>query len=554
VTRESVRHPDVAAVDAVDLAADVAATSDDDHLPDPGDPRWERRPLRSLAVQAVRTLLTSGALVVWIWRNEIEGWVQGEPLRVGFAVVAGAAVLSIALLTLLGQAVGWRRFRFAVTEHGLHVRRGVLSTVATSYAPERIDGVEIREPFLERVAGLATLKVEVSGGGESGTEIPGLPVDAARAWRAHLLEHRHEVVAQQVARRFADGSPGRTATAGAPSDPDAGTGDDGGTSTSTSTSTTASLPEEDRGRLVLGLGADRARRYALRSVQPWAAAAACLTFLVLAVLDAVQGGVGAAIGLAVASGAAGLGAVRSAIERWRRVATWEVHDRGGDLAVSRGRLNRRRTTVRSGRVSAIDLSQGPIDRRSGWWTLTVSVTAFGASSGEDGAGTVAVAATADEVTALIPTLMPDLDEAMLVELRSALGAARPPSTWITSQRYGRLLSPLSWDSHGLLVDSSHVLSRTGRWARSVRVVDRARIQTIALERDPRDRRHGGANLSVRLPPGPVARTVWPYLELERATALRDELVLTRPRAGRVSRSPTASATPHARNSGSHSHA
>lgn len=547
MTRESVRHPD-AADPAAD--ADVDATSDVDHLPDPGDPRWQRRPLRSLAVQAVRTLLTSGALVVGIWRNEIEGWVQGEQLRVGFAVVAGALVLSIALLTLLGQAVGWRRFRFAVTEHGLHVRRGVLSTVASSYAPERIDGVEIREPLLERVAGLATLKVEVSGGGESGTEIPGLPVDAARAWRAQLLEHRHEVVAQQVARRFADGSPGRTATAGASSDPDAGAGDDAGGGTGTP----ASLPEEDRGRLVLALGADRARRYALRSVQPWVAAAACLTFLVLAVLDAVQGGVGAAIGLAVASGAAGLGAVRSAIERWRRVATWEVHDRGGDLAVSRGRLNRRRTTVRSGRVSAIDLSQGPIDRRSGWWTLTVSVTAFGMSSGEDGAGTVAVAATADEVTALIPTLMPGLDEAMLVELRSALGAARPPSTWITSQRYGRLLSPLSWDSHGLLVDSSHVLSRTGRWARSVRVVDRARIQTIALERDPRDRRHGGANLSVRLPPGPVARTVWPYLELERATALRDELVLTRPRAGRVSRSPTASETPHARNGGSHSHA
>lgn len=507
---------------------------DDDHLPDPGDPRWQRRPLRSLGVQAVRTLLTSGALVIWIWRNEIEGWVQGERVEVGFAVVAGALVLSVALLVLLGQALAWHRFRFAVTDHGLHVRRGVLSTVATTYAPARIDGVEIAEPLLERLAGLATLKVEVSGGGASGAEIPGLPVDAARAWRARLLEHRARVVAQEVGPRTTE-----DVTEDATAQP---------------IEHVTERPAEDRGRLVLALGPDRARRYALRSVQPWAMAAVCLTLAVLAVLDAIQGGVGAAIGLAIASGAAGVGAVRSVIERWRRVATWEVHDAGGDLAVSRGRLNRRRTTVRSGRVSAIALSQGPIDRRSGWWTLTVSVTAFGEFSGQDGTDTVAVAATADEVVSLVPTLVPDLDEAMLAELRAALRAARPPSAWIVPQRYGRLFSPLAWNSHGLLVDASHVLSRTGRWTRSVRVIDRTRIQTTAIERGPRDRRRGGATLTVRLPPGPVGRTAWPYLELGRATALRDELALTRPRVGRVSRRPTARATPHARNSGSHSHA
>ncbi|TGO03915.1 PH domain-containing protein [Serinibacter arcticus] len=504
---------------------EASVPDDDEHLPDPGDPRWQRRPLRSLVVQCVRTLLTSGALVAWIWRNEIEGWVRGEELEVGFAVVAGGVVLGVALLIVIGHAAGWHRYRFAVTDHGLHVRSGVLSTVATTYAPERIDGVEIREPLLERIAGLATLKVEVSGGGTSGTEIPGLPLEAARAWRSRLLEHRHEVVAKRVAAGVATAgtSPGADGDDG-----DDGDGDGDGVSNGAGADA-AAAPPEDRGRLVLALGPDRARRYTLRSVQPWLAAAACLVFFVLAVLDAIQGGVAAAIGLVIAAGAAGVGAVRSAIERWRRVATWEVHDAGGDLAVSRGRLNRRRTTVRAGRVSAIDLSQGPIDRRSGWWTLTVSVTALGSSTGEDGAGTVAVAASVDEVVPLVATLMSGLDEAMLTEVRTALRAARPPSTWIGSQRYGRLLAPISWESHGLLVDASHVLSRTGRWTRSVRVIDRARIQTTALEQDPRDRRHGGANLTVHLPPGPVARTVWPYLELERATALRDELVLSRPR-------------------------
>ncbi|GMA32924.1 hypothetical protein GCM10025875_29160 [Litorihabitans aurantiacus] len=457
-------------------------------------------------------------------RNEIDGWIQGDPFEPGLAVVVAGIVAVGVALVLADRAVNRHQVRYAITDRGLHVRRRGLSSTATTYPAARIDGVEIAQSITDRLFGLATLKVEVSGGASSGGAVTGLPLADAREWRDALLVRR------DAARRAA--TPGSSPTGG--DDGDAPPlrahehrEDDGGAPVPPATTSPAPPDDPPPGRLLLAPGPDRARRYALRAVQPWAAAVACLVGGTLAVVGLVRGEVGGSLGLLLAAGAAGFGAVRTVVERWRRVATWQVHEHDGDLVVSRGRWSRTRRTVRAGRVCAVVLTQGPIDRRSGWWTLKVAVPALGSSAGEDGADTVAVAATADEVRRLTRALLPGLDEAMHRELAAALGAARPPSTWLLAQPYARLFSPLTWRTTGLRTDEAHVLARGGRWSRWVRVVDRTRIQRVTTETGPRDRRRGGANLTIHLPPGPAVRTVVPHLEAGAAGALRDELALTR---------------------------
>lgn len=493
---------------------------DDDLAPDPQDERWERRPWRSLLVSVLRPLGAMAIVAAGLLRRTLQDWLAGETVEVGLLTVAGLIALAVSVLLAVHQMLVWRRFRWSVTSDGLHTRQGGLSRVATTYAASRIDGVDIDEPVLERLVGLCTVKVEVSGGADSSAELVGLPRARAEALRSELLALRQHSTEEGVA-----GSEPQEL----PEAP--GLSEDSGPTPSHLDSPAAAPSTDalDEGVVVLALDRDRARRFLVRSPAVWLALLTVVAGLTTAVVLGVRGGWAAAVPLLVPSAAWAVGAVRLAVERWRSVATWQIRSRPDGLVITRGRLHRKRTTIRQGRVAAVQIRQGPVLRGGEWWEVTASVTAFGSSLSDESSSTVCAVATTQEVADLLPHLLPDLDPTASAELVGSMNAAAPPTTWDRPRRAARRFSPWGWRFHGLWVGPSHVLTRGGRWRRTIRMLDRTRIQTVGLDAGPLVRRLSMAHLQVRLPMGPTRTTTIGYLDAGRAAELLSVLAVERER-------------------------
>ena len=75
--------------------------------------------------------------------------------------------LDILLIGLIGfaySAVAWRVTRFAVTDEAVHLRTGILFRQQRQARLDRLQAVDVVQPLLARLVGLAELKLEVAGG------------------------------------------------------------------------------------------------------------------------------------------------------------------------------------------------------------------------------------------------------------------------------------------------------------------------------------------------------------------------------------------------------
>ncbi|GGL88889.1 membrane protein [Streptomyces fumigatiscleroticus] len=99
-------------------------------------------------------------------------------LLVGLAVLIPAAAL-YGFLT-------WWFTHFAVTDTELRIRTGLLFRRTAHIRLERIQAIDVTQPLLARVAGVAKLKLDVVGAAKK-DELAFLDADEARALRAELL-------------------------------------------------------------------------------------------------------------------------------------------------------------------------------------------------------------------------------------------------------------------------------------------------------------------------------------------------------------------------------
>ncbi len=97
---------------------------------------------------------------------------------------AGVAAVGL-VLTLVVPAVGFRRWRYALGERELWIRRGILIHRVSVIPYRRLQFVDTRQGPLERWLGLTELVVHTAAPGTSG-RIPGLEVARAEALRARL--------------------------------------------------------------------------------------------------------------------------------------------------------------------------------------------------------------------------------------------------------------------------------------------------------------------------------------------------------------------------------
>lgn len=312
-----------------------------------------------------------------------------------FGQIAGSVLGVLALVFAVSQ-IWWARTGFRLGEDELELRRGVISTQVRSARYDRIQAVDVVEPFAPRLFGLAEVRVEAAGGSNSAIEIGYLTRDEAEAIRAEIL------------RKIAP-----------PEEPQG----------------TYLVPPIPVARSLAGAALRLSTLFALT----WSLIPTVTDFSATVILPVIVGFIPQIW--------------RQIDQSWRYNATLD----GDVVHLSYGLANRRTQAVPLDRIHAIGLSQPVLWRLFGWWTVTVNIAGYGRESNKaSGTSRLLPVGSYEQALELIEAISP-LPRELIVnpdwDLRSPRRArlASP----IDASRQAVALTPLAGTtyattSHGLL--------------------------------------------------------------------------------------------------------
>ncbi|HET9349108.1 MAG TPA: PH domain-containing protein, partial [Arthrobacter sp.] len=146
----------------------------------------------------VRGWVALAAIVFFFFRDTFERMLQGGPLvdeqlagRAPWLLFGGGVLL---LLTGAGYILSWYFTRYQVAEGYVRINTGFLFKQQRQARLDRVQAIDIVQPLLARIFGLAELKFEVADAGESAVRLAYLRMDEARQLRATILARAAGVV------------------------------------------------------------------------------------------------------------------------------------------------------------------------------------------------------------------------------------------------------------------------------------------------------------------------------------------------------------------------
>jgi putative membrane protein len=461
------------------------------------------------------------------------GWYQlGDHLHDAAGLVQGGrwlivvgAVAAVVLVASAYATLAWRVTRFAVTDDAVHLNTGVLFRQHRQARLDRLQAVDVVQPLLARLVGLAELKLDVAGGAGANVTLSYLRESDALALRAELLAlaaglRRPEVPAAAPVPTVGAGSTPPAGASTAVVTGPTGPGDASATPARVAQPAHAAHPvrpafEEAPEREVYEVPMPRLIGASLRS----AGAVMIVVFLVAAIVVTV---LSRDAGAAFAFLPALFGGVGAFWSRINQGASFRAAISPDGIRLRHGLTEARTQTVPPGRVQAIRLSQGLWWRGPDWWRVEMNVAGYG-QGGDVQRETVLhpVATRAEAMTALW-LVLPDLgvgDPTSVVD--AALSGRDDDGGFTPAPRRARWVDPIGWRRRGVLVTDRALLTRSGRLRRQVEVVPHERTQSLGLQQGPIQRRLRLATFLVHSTPGPVRPSVW-HLDEHAAAALLDE--------------------------------
>jgi putative membrane protein len=423
------------------------------------------------------------------------------PALLGTASVAGGDlgrivtwILPILAGPALATAIGkYLTFRFFLTDDELIIESGVLLRRRRVIPLARVQTIEVRQTTLQRLCGVAQLRVETAGGDRTEATLEVLGVRDAEAFRAALTARRHAVdttaEAPAAGTVLARLSPGTLALAGA-------TANEIGFFLALLAGA-YQLLDELPARLPLPGTVDPATLAArIEALDPllFALAAAAL-LLGLGWIFSIAGAV--------------IGYHGFTLER----AAGELHARYGALA-------RREATAPLQRIQALRIEESFLRRPLRLAALRIETA--GAAPGQHQPGNAELflpLARADDLPRLAAAVLPGFD-LQAVEFRpvhprarrrvffrySALLGAAAAALAVAVHPLGLallallpgayLLARLEYRARGYALLPGYVAARAGLINRVTWIIPRTRIQTLHLRESPLQRRHGLATLVV----------------------------------------------------------
>ena len=463
-----------------------------------------------------------------------------EDFTITRALIGAGLLVAAVIIAVVFSFLSWLFMTYAVDDEGVSIRKGVISK-SREFAPRaRIESVSVERPLLARLLGLAKVRIEVAGGGESYLDIEYIKAAHAEQLRVAILQ----VVALE--RRDPDGASreGEEQVAGAAPPPAGSLGAGHAEAQVTGT--------EDEGPHVRGARepADEQSQApptrgplhellpdGLTEGEPIAEIpTGRLVRSLLRDADFVIGSVAGLLGVAVAIGVSiwqegvsipvlvALVPAFIAIPKYvlgRIEAGWgfvsRLTDRG--LRMRRGLLNTRTDNIATGRIQRFHLKRPLLWRGPGWTAVTVTVAGID-DSGENGAENALPVGTREELALTIGHLaaplgtsddLAALERLLTTRARDIDGVHAPhPLFWVSRRTRVTVLLP------GALIHRSGIL------ARQLEIIPRDRIQALTVEDGPLSRRLGVLDLKVG-----VAGHTATLSALPRTAAFELESVLAR---------------------------
>lgn len=394
----------------------------------------------------VRGVTLSGAVAVALVGHQVFSGSK-ELLDLPIWILALMA-LAVIVLGQVAAFASWWFLRYIIDADELRVTSGVLTKNSRRVAFERIQSVDLAEPLLARLAGLAEVRVETAGGKDSRTVLRFLQKDDALATRRLLLERAH----------------------GRPGDVEDGVEVD-----------------DDTSRVVIAeVGPDRIIIGTLLSLD-FALAAAGTVVVLVSLLWTTQV-------LLFVGGVFALGTYLARIIADRILQQWGFRLSSGErgLRIERGLLSRTSQTIPFDRVQGIRIVEPFVWRRFGWRSLEVDVAGYG-RSGE----------SSKELAS--STLLPIADAAVarLVIDQLIPGIAIEPPQHTAASRRSWPFAPIGWRYRWVGADAVGFVARSGWIARHTDLVPHARTQSVEIKQGPLQRRRRVATVEVHTPDGPV---------------------------------------------------
>lgn len=360
----------------------------------------------------------------------------------------GLALL-LTLLVLVISYFSWRRFEYWFDDAGdFRVDSGILYRNERRLQLSRLQSVDVVQPLVARIVGMASLRIEVAGSGDSKAVLSYLT--AAEADQLRL-----EIVSRSAGGRIVD--PKSSSPQADPSE-----------------SVLASVSPADLGISLL-----------LRSST---AGLLALTVLIVGMTFLTSG----VTGVALIPFTGGIPLVMIISEFAVFFGFTATHSRDG-IRLHHGLLQTQVQTVPPGRVSAVDFIEPFLWRRKGWVRIRMTVAGIGKT--DDGSGglsqsTLLPVATWDVAREIFAQIVPgsNLDEITLTSVH----------------RRARWRAPIQWSRLAWGYDSSVFVARRGRITRHLTVVPHARTQSVRVMQGPYSRWLDLASVYVDVPPGPVS--------------------------------------------------
>lgn len=490
----------------------------------PTDLTWHRvHPVTPV----VRGWSVIAVLLVIVGNRTLEGLPEGQNMLAGngWWQILGA-ILVVGLIGLGYSALAWRMTTYAIDDESVRLHTGVLFRQQRKARLDRLQAVDIVQPLVARLFGLAELKLEVAGGSDSGIKLGFLKLDEANHLRAELLARAAGLrLGTTPSRAAAVGGTPAGGAVGSPAVGDAPRGE-----------LVAGAPVDGAGAPGVGdvvghvhLDAPEAPEQPVMEVPPgrliWSLIrTVAMIVLVVAVLGLIGVAVGTReIGTLFTALPLVLGVGGYLFGRFTREFNFRSAISPDGIRLRHGLLETRSQTIPPGRVQAIRLTQGLLWRSADWWRVEVNVAGYGQSSdGTTNNSVLLPVGTRDEALGAVWLVLPDLGtadpRALLDEALSGIDAG---AHFTTAPRRTRILDPLSWRRNGFAVTGRALVLRRGRLARRVEIVPHERTQSLGLEQGPWQRRLRVATFAVHSVPGPVTPSV-PHLDEHVAGALMDE--------------------------------
>ena len=368
------------------------------------------------------------------------------------AIVGLAFVVPLAL-----GYFSWRFTRFVIDDEQVRIERNFISRRSERIAFTKIQSVDVVQPLVARLFGLAALRIDVGGQG-SAKSIEFLARHRAYQLRDYLISRAHGThitVAESVQRPVGDVMADR----------------------STADRIIVAVPI---GRLTASLVASNGTAITL-TLTMLAVTVSALTGNLSLLLSTVL-----VLPWLIAAGSMLLGRIRNEYK-----FTLSTTADGG-LRTASGLTSLLSQTVPRDRVQAIDITQPLVWRLFGWYRVRMDVLGLGEPSNDDfGAPSnlLLPVGPKDEVDAVLAALWPTL--ALPAIAMHPIPARARWLRWFDAQTH-------HWGYDGqVLVTRGFLLNRR------ISIVPHARVQSVRLRQGPLQRRLRLATVHAHTTPGPV---------------------------------------------------